>query len=447
MNKFQSVLKDNVVPVGEKIASNRYLQAIKNSFIMFTPFLIVGSVFLLISNFPIPAYSELMTNVFGEGWDAVISIPSDAVYSFMAMFITFLVGYNFAKIEDVDPISSGVLSVVVFIILTPLASSDELGTVLPLEWLGSNGIFVGFLVSFTTVNIFKQFIRRDFVIKMPEQVPPEVSRSFSAIVPSMAIMSIALLIRDIFSKTEFGTIHDFIFGVIAAPVGALGTSYIGTLLYSLLTSSLWSIGINATSSINAIIRPFWYVNGMENLTAYQQGISPLPHVIAEPFFDMVFMGGSGVTLGLLIAMLIRSKSKQNRTIARLSITPGCFNINEPVIFGLPVMLNPIMLIPFNIVPLVLITTQYAAMSLDLVARPTGIIVPWTTPPIISGFLITGSISGSIMQLVNLAIAVAIYYPFMRIIDSQNYEKETEEKQVNEEVDDVEEFLRSAIDFL
>lgn len=423
MDKFEKFLEVKLMPVGEKIARNHYLQAIKNSFVMFTPFLIVGSVFLLISSFPIEAYQTFMTNVFGESWSEIVEIPFNAAYAFMAFFLTFLVGYNFALIEEVDEISSGLLSAVVFLILTPIADGGDLGSVLPLEWLGSNGIFVGFIAAFSTVNVFKIFIHRDFVIKMPKQVPPEVARSFSAIIPATIIMLLALIVRLFFAATGFNTIHAFIFGVIAIPIGTFGTSYFGSLLYSLSLTSLWSVGINSGSMINGILRPFWLNNQTENIAALQQGITPLPHVITEQFFDMIWMGGSGVTLGLLIAMLITSKSKQNKTISKLALAPGLFNINEPVLFGVPVILNPIMLIPFNLVPLVMITTQYIAMSLEIVARPTGVIIPWTTPPVISGFLITGSISGSVMQIVNLIIAALIFYPFVRMIDNKNLKEE------------------------
>ncbi len=424
MDKFELFLEKKLMPVGEKIARNHYLQAIKNAFVMFTPFLIVGSVFLLISSFPIEAYQTFMTNLFGENWGNIIEVPFNAAYAFMALFLTFLVGYNFALIKGVDEISSGLLSAVVFLILTPLADAGDLGTVLPLEWLGSNGIFVGFIAAFSTVNIFMIFIKRDFVIKMPEQVPPEVARSFSAIVPATVIMLVALVVRLFFAATGFSTIHAFIFGVIAIPIGTFGTSYFGSLLYSLSLTSLWSVGINSGSMINGILRPFWLNNQTENIAALQQGL-PLPHVITEQFFDMIWMGGSGVTLGLLIAMIITSKSRQNKAIAKLSFVPGCFNINEPVLFGLPVILNPIMLIPFNLVPLVMITTQYIAMSLDLVARPTGVVIPWTTPPVISGFLITGSLTGSLMQIVNLIIAALLFYPFVKMIDNKHYKEEQE----------------------
>lgn len=174
--------------------------------------------------------------------------------------------------------------------------------------------------------------------------------------------------------------------------------------------------------INGILRPFWLNNQTDNIEALKQGIE-LPHVITEQFFDMIWMGGSGVTLGLLIAMILTSKSRQNKAISKLALAPGLFNINEPVLFGLPVILNPLMLIPFNLVPLVMITTQYIAMNIGLVARPTGVVIPWTTPPVISGFLITASISGALMQVVNLLIAAIIYYPFVRIVDNQNFKEE------------------------
>lgn len=423
MERAEKFLEKKMMPLGEKLANNRYLQAIKNAFVMFSPFLIVGSLFLLISSLPIPAYQAMMSNIFGQSWAVNVLVPFNAVFAFMALFLTFLVGYNYAIIEDVDPIMNGILGTVVFLILTPLSEAGDLGTVLPLEWLGSKGIFVGFIAAFMTVNIFKQFIRRGFVIKMPEQVPPEVARSFSEIIPIILIMVIALVVRLFFAATGFSTIHAFIFGLVAVPLGMLGTSYLGSLLYSLLLTGLWSVGINSGSLVNGILRPFWLNNQTENIAALQAGIDPLPHIITEQFFDMIWMGGSGVILGLIIAMVVTSKSRQNKEITKLALTSGCFNINEPVLFGLPVILNPIMLIPFNLVPLVLITTQYIAMDLDLVARPIGVVIPWTTPPIISGFLITGSITGSLMQASNLLIAAAIYYPFLRVIDRKNFEQE------------------------
>jgi len=154
---------------------------------------------------------------------------------------------------------------------------------------------------------------------------------------------------------------------------------------------------------------------VENIAAMQAG-QPLPHVITEQFFDMIWMGGAGATLSLLLAIIIFAKSKHIRAVGEIGAVPGLFNINEPVLFGLPIILNPIMLIPFNIIPLVMVTTQYIAMTIGIVSRPIGIAFPWPTPAVISGFLTVGDISGSIMQIVNLIIGAMIYLPFLRILD-------------------------------
>lgn len=166
----------------------------------------------------------------------------------------------------------------------------------------------------------------------------------------------------------------------------------------------------------------WLDNQAENLAAMQNGLTP-PHVITEQFFDMIFMGGSGSTLALVLAMLIFARSQHAKKVSRLAAGSSVFNINEPVLFGLPVILNPIMLIPFNLAPLVITTVQYVAMYLDIVATTTGVYIPWTLPPVLSGFIVTGHISGALIQVINLFIAAMIYLPFFRIIDKQYRMKE------------------------
>ncbi|MFV0247072.1 MAG: PTS sugar transporter subunit IIC [Mycoplasmatales bacterium] len=436
MDKFQKFMEKTLMPAAQKLNANRYLQAIRLAFLGISAFMIIGSIFLLISSFPSDAYQNFMTSTFGENWSYFVEIPFNAAYSFMALFISFLAAYNLAAYYKVDGVQAGVLSTVCFIIFTPLTdysqiipllSEDQASTLvsaLPLTWLGTTGLFTAILCAFFTTEVFRLFVQKDIRIKMPEQVPPEVANSFTTILPGFVIMISSLAIRMFFELcTKFGSIHDFIFDVIAGPIGKAGTGIIGSYVNVFATTTLWSVGINANGMINSIYRPFWLVNNQENIIAAAQGADVLPHVITEQFFDMVWMGGGGVTLGLLIAMIISAKSKQNKTMSKLAIVPGVFNINEPILFGLPVILNPIMLIPFNLVPLVMVTTQYIAMSLNIVARPAGIIIPWTTPPILSGFLVTGHISGAVMQLVNLIIAALIYLPFIKMLDKQHLKEE------------------------
>ncbi|MGL5670014.1 MAG: PTS transporter subunit EIIC, partial [Cetobacterium sp.] len=162
------------------------------------------------------------------------------------------------------------------------------------------------------------------------------------------------------------------------------------------------------------------------INALKEGL-PLPHVITEQFFDMIWMGGAGATLSLLLALGLFEKSKHLKSVGAISAVPGIFNINEPILFGMPIILNPIMLIPFNIIPLVFVTTQYLAMTIGLVSRPLGVAFPWPTPAIISGFLTVGDMSGAIIQIVNLILGALIYLPFLRILDkASKYEEDAVE---------------------
>ena len=429
MSKVIGFLEEKLVPVAVWIEKNKYINGIRRAFIMLMPLLMIGSIFLMIQAFPLPAYQNAMGRLLGENWKTIFDIPVTATFSMIAVYVSFLVAQQLAKQFELDSIAVGLLSLASFLILTPLEKTTDFGEVLTFQWLGSKGMFIAMLIGLGTVVIFRFFVTRNIVVKMPEGVPPEVIRSFEALIPGAVILTVALLLRLLMGQTAYGTIHDFIYTVLAVPLKALGTSYIGSLLTVFAISILWSVGINSGSMVNGIIRPFWLENQVENIAAVQAG-QPLPHVITEQFFDMIWMGGVGATLSLLIAMLIFARSKQIRAVAKIGAVPGIFNINEPILFGIPIILNPIMLIPFNIIPLVLVTTQYIAMSIGLVSRPLGVAFPWPTPAIVSGFLTVGDVSGAIMQIVNLIIGALIYLPFLRIIDKAA--KQEEDNEMTEE---------------
>ena len=415
MNRLISILEEKLVPVAAWIEQNKYINGIRRAFIMLMPLLMIGSLFLMIQAFPLPAYQRGMASLLGENWKDIFDIPVNTTFSMLAVYISFLVAQQLAKQFDLDSIAVGLLSMASFLILTPLGKTAEFGNVITFEWLGSKGMFIAMLIGVATVIIFRFFIQKNILVKITEGVPTEVIRSFEALIPGAVILTLALLLRVGMEHTSFGTIHDFVYKVLAVPLKSLGTSYIGSMFTVLAISVLWSVGINSGSMVNGIVRPFWLENQVENIAAMQAG-QPLPHVITEQFFDMIWMGGAGATLSLLLAIIIFAKSKHIRAVGEIGAVPGLFNINEPVLFGLPIILNPIMLIPFNIIPLVMVTTQYIAMTIGIVSRPIGIAFPWPTPAVISGFLTVGDISGSIMQIVNLIIGAMIYLPFLRILD-------------------------------
>ncbi|MFW7191439.1 PTS cellobiose transporter subunit IIC [Enterobacter sp. BNK-29] len=419
MNNVLGFLESKLMPLAAKTAQQRHLGAIRGAYVSFMPFIIVGSILLVISSFPNQAYQQFMSQAFGESWSAIIEIPFNAVFSTMSLFISFLVAFRLAEHYGEDRISCGILALVAFLILTPFIKVAENGgiTVIPVEWIGSKGLFVAMIGSLLWTELFCWLKRKKLVIKMPDGVPPAVQESFAALIPALLVMILVLGIRIVFENTHYNTIHQFIYEVVATPVRHYGTSYFGALMTVFSITILWSVGINSGSMINGIIRPLWMENQTDNIAAIQAGTTP-PHIITEQFFDMIWMGGAGATLSLVIAMLIFARSKNMREVARLGAGASVFNINEPILFGLPVIMNPIMLIPFNLVPLVLVTVQYAAMKIGAVAVTTGVFIPWTLPPVISGFIVTGHLSGSVMQLINLLIGAMLYLPFMRILDKQ-----------------------------
>ena len=431
MSKAIEILEEKLVPVAAWIAENKYVNGIRRAFIMMMPLLMIGSLFLMITAFPLPAYQRGMASLLGENWKDIFDIPVSATFNLIALFVSFLVAQQLAKQFELDSIAVGLLSLASFLILTPLGNTSEFGQVITFTWLGSKGMFVAMVIGVVTVKIFHFFVKRDILVKMPDGVPPEVIKSFEALIPGTVILATALLLRVGMEHTSYGTIHDFVYKVLALPLRALGTSYIGSILTVFAISILWSVGINSGSMVNGFVRPFWLENQAENIAALQAG-QPLPHVITEQFFDMIWMGGAGVTLSLLLAIVIFAKSKHIKSVGAIGIVPGIFNINEPVLFGLPIILNPIMLIPFNIVPIVMVTTQYIAMNIGLVSKPLGVAFPWPTPAVISGFITVGDFSGALIQIANLIIGAMIYLPFLRIIDKASKKEEDEMERLEAE---------------
>lgn len=422
MSGFINILEVKLIPVAAWIERNKFINGFRRSFIILMPLLMIGSIFLMIEALPIPGYKAWMTSMFGDTWIKVLDIPIIMTFSLIAIYVSFLVAQQLAKQYGVDDISVGLLSLASFLILTPLKNIDKIGDVITFAWLGSKGMFIAMVVAICTFYIFRFFVNRKIIIKMPDGVPPEVVRSFEALIPGTVIITLALALRVFFMHTEYGTIHNFLYTMLAIPLRAVGTSYLGSMFATFAIQILWSVGINSGSMVNGFVRPFWLENQAENIAAFQAGHA-LPHVITEQFFDMVYMGGAGATLSLIIAIFLFARSKHVRGVASIGLLPGIFNINEPILFGIPVILNPIMLIPFNLVPLVFVTTQYIAMSTGLVASPLGVAFPWPTPAIISGFIAVGGISGSIMQIFNLILGALIYLPFIKIVDKAKHLEE------------------------
>ena len=431
MSKKENVLEEKIMPVADKIANNRYLLAIRDGFMLAMPLLIIGAMSLLIEELPIAGYGDFMAGIFGKHWGDFFLVPYHASMAIMTIFVIIGISNSLSKHYEQDGLSCAVISLVSFFVLTPFVTSFtpegsqtayEVGSVIPMEWIGSKGLFVGMLSAILATEIMRYITNKGWVIKMPEGVPPTVSRAFSALIPGAITIYSFGIIRLIFAYTSFGTIHNFIYTILQLPLVSLGDSLGAVLIANFFIGLFWMFGIAGGDVVQSIMTPIWLALSADNLAAFGKG-EALPHIITQQFNSIyLWLGGGGATLGLCLALLLVCKSQQCKKIGRLSILPGLFNINEPIIFGLPVVLNPIMVIPFICTPLVLAVLTYFTMAVGLVPYPNGVVIPWTTPPIIGGFLISG-IRGAILQIVEVAVSFLIYLPFIKAQDKEYCEQE------------------------
>lgn len=441
MNAMGS-LEKVLMPLAEKIGKNKYLISIRDGFLVSSPLLIVGSLFLLIANFPIPGWNEFWARFFGEGWANKLSHPVTATFDVMTILAVIGIGYSYGRQEDVNGINSAVIALVSFFILTPFAISfvpkgSEITyqvTGIPLGWMGSKGVFVGMFTAILSVKLFAAVIKKGIVIRMPDGVPPTVAKSFEALIPSAIVMVVAFVIKCLFEMTSFNDIHTFIYKFLQLPLVSVGGTLPAMVIAYIFLHLFWFFGINGSSVVGAVYNPVLRVLSVENLEAFQAG-NPLPNIITGQFQDMfATFGGAGSTLSLLVAMVLVCKSKRIKNLGSLSLLPGIFGINEPIIYGLPMMLNPLMLIPFILIPTINIIIAYFAMAVGLVPYTNGVQLPWTTPILFSGFLTTG-IRGAILQALLFVLGVIIYIPFIKIMDKQYLLEENKENE-NEEDDDI-----------
>ena len=419
MDKFIAFMEKHFIPVAAKIGSQRHLVAIRDGFIVTMPLMILGSFGVLINNFPIKAYINFMNNLLGEGkWQAFGNNLANGTFSILALLVAFTVSYQLAKSYGKDALAAGVISVASFFSIGAVAPAAD-GTV-STGGLGSKGLFLALIIGIIATEIFTRLIGNDkLVIKMPDGVPPAVSRSFAALFPAMITISIFAFITALFQAAGVVNLVDAFYNLVQQPFMGLANTYPAALLLGFISAFLWFFGLHGAN----IIDPFMQTINVSAIDANMEALKAgkeLPYIVNKPFFDsFVNLGGTGATLGLIIAVLLFArKNAAYTTVSRMSVAPGIFMINEPMMFGLPIVLNPIMFIPYVLTPLVLVTTAYFATSTGLVPAATAI-APWTTPPIIGGFLVTQSIAGGILAAINLVISVLIYLPFVKMAQLQD----------------------------
>jgi len=439
LNKIQDFFETNLVPIATKLNAQRHIAAIRDAFITAFPMTMAASIILLINNTllsPEGFIAELLNlgEIFpnlAESQQLLVSVV-DGTNNIFSIIIVYLVGSNLMKSLGGDSTFAGITSIAVFFIMYPSTiTTDELGTVMATNYLAAEGLFVAMIVGVLTAELLYHLTKIDRLkIKMPEQVPPNVARSFSGLIPIGIVLAVFALLNYVVTLFAPEGINQLIFELIQAPLSGMAGNVYAVLLITLIQGVLWFVGIHGPNTIAGIRDPIFAPLGNAN-TAYlaEHGTTvgiPYPYNYSSLHNGFGNMGGSGMTLGLLIAVLIFSKREDYKAITRLAFIPGLFNINEPVIFGLPIVLNPIMIIPFVLTPLVNIFIGYLAISTGFMA-PLGYDVPWTTPGPLMPYLGSGGDwRGLLVGFFCLAIAVVIYSPFVIAANQQQEQEDIEE---------------------
>ncbi|MCR1950596.1 PTS sugar transporter subunit IIC [Clostridium sp. DSM 100503] len=434
MNSFADFLDKKLSTPMAKLAEQRHLRAVRDGIIATLPLIIVGSFFLIIANPPLPEswgiYKTLKANA------ATIVLPYRMTMYIMTVYACWGIGYSLAKSYKLDGVTGGTLSAAAFLLtlvpksvaaLTPelmeiVNGNPDLlkwyqgvpqGFQMPMANMGGGGMFVGIIVSILAVEIFRFTNKSGFKISMPEQVPPSVARSFEALTPAAIIV---LLIGSITYYVGFDW-HGFI-GKIVTPLVKASDTLPSVWILAILQDFFWSFGIHGASVVGSIARPVWLILLEQNSAAAAAGTS-LTAIAAEPFFQwFLYIGGSGCTIGLILALAFGGKSTYGKQIGRAALVPGIFNINEPIVFGAPIVLNPTLIIPFITVPLVTGTVAWFATTFGLINR-VQLIAPWTLPGPIGAYLATGGDwRAAVLNVICIIISVVMYYPFVKMYDNK-----------------------------
>jgi PTS system cellobiose-specific IIC component len=391
-------VRERLQALGNALSRQPHLQAVRDGVVGSLPLILLGSLFLLLAQPPVPALSRILPPV------PMLLAGYSACAGLVSIYACAATALSLARRREVDSVAGATTALAVF-----LVAQHPVGKALPFATLGAAGLFPAFAAAIFAVETLHFFAQRKWGIRLGGGAPDVVVRSFAALLPTTSCVLFVWLLVHVLGIDVIGGI-----GAIFRPLLIGGNSLPAVLLVVLIDSGLWLVGVHGLS-ILAAVRPLWLASLAENMAAVSSGQPPRNVFTQEFFIWFTWQGGSGATLALALLM-IRAKSKQLKLVGKTAIVPALFNINEPLLFGTPVVMNGKLAPPFVAVPALLVTLSWLAMHFGLV-RPPYIEVVWTLPAPVGAYLSTGGdLRAVALQMANLAIAIACWWPFVRRYD-------------------------------
>ena len=432
-------MNEKIIPKIMKLINTKAVQSIKDGMIYSMPLLIVGSVFLILSNFPVQGVVVFLEET---GIKAVMDQAYGATFNISAMIAVIGISYNYVKLEGQEPLGGAMVALGTCILLMPsyvMTAGGEMVTgVINKTWTSGQGMIGALIIGLLVGFCYSWFLKKNIRIKMPQGVPAGVSNAFSALIPGAAIILVATVLHGIATLGFQTTVMDAIYDVIQTPLQGMTDSLGGALLMCFAGPFLWVFGVHGSTVVGGIMGGLLRANGLANQAILDSGmeltVANGGHIVTQQFYDQfINVTGAGITIGLVLYMVAFAKSKQLKTLGKLELVPAIFGINEPILFGIPVVMNPLLAVPFVAMPLISCLVQYFALYLGICPLYGAIEVPWTCPPVISGFLV-GDWRTALLQIVIFFLSFLVYLPFIRRIDKMNLKQEEEAADGDEDED-------------
>ncbi|CCJ73577.1 PTS system, cellobiose-specific IIC component [Cronobacter condimenti 1330] len=414
MSLYQSmvhVIENKITPLAGAMGSQRHVVAIRDGFLAALPFMIIGS-FLLV--FIFPPFSPDTQIGFCRAWLDLslkyreqLMLPFNLSMGVMTFFISVGIGASLAKHYKLDPIMTGLLAFMAFLLVAAPYKDGTIST----QYFSGQGIFTALITAIYASEMYAFLKRHNITIRLPKEVPTGVARSFEILIPVVVIVFTLHPLNLIIESTTGMILPEAIMHLLS-PLVAASDSLPAILISVLICQILWFAGIHGALIVTGIMNPFWMANLSANQAALAAG-GALPHIYLQGFWDhYLLIGGVGSTLPLAF-LLLRSRAIHLRTIGKMGVVPSLFNINEPILFGAPVIMNPVFFLPFILVPMVNAVLAWTATKLGWLAQVVSL-TPWTTPaPIGASWAANWAFSPVVMCLICMVMSALMYYPFVK----------------------------------
>ena len=431
MNKFEQMINDKLMPLSEKIANNKIMGSLMEGFIRTSPITLGIAFITIIGNFPIPAWTNWLTEI---GLMPHVTAITNGATGVLTLYVIYSLAMAYAKRLNTHERNAAIVSLAFFIMIIPqtitTASMQDGQLVettinaLKLDYLGGQGLFIGMIVALVVTKLYAVLSEKNITFKLPDSVPPMVSQSLSPVFVVSIIFTLAFVVRVIFSFTPSGDIINFFIQMINAPLNSMIASPLSIIIIMGLLAILWFFGIhNAVLQGPLGVISLTMVTG--NIAAYQAG-TELPYLLPSVIYGGMMASGF---MGLVIASMFKAKSAKFKQLAKLSFIPSLFNITEPIMFGMPIILNPMFFVPQCLSQIVcgFVTWGLVTTILPVNINPYMSLLPWTTPIFIK-MPLTGGINYTILMIICFAITFIMWYPFLKVADRREFEIENSHEQ-------------------